>query len=324
MVGVALFGICRRVPMKRCRAYLLMPLLAALAVGMTTGCAALLLGMGAGVATATYVMGKLAETYESDYPAAVRASTETLKELKMPVADRVGDDQKTTIRARRFDGTPVEVDITKIGERQTAIGVRTGHVGLWDQQTSRQIQSMIGDRLRPTPGRDHPSGQVELAAAEPKVEPKMEGPAPDAGAEPSKKKVASKAASASTTPSPAAPKANAAGFKPSLTIFFDRGSEEFSSEEIQKLDHIADRLRDHPASLASLHGYSDSLGKASQNFILSVGRADAVKRYLTAKGCREDQLLVVGHGAVKFLGPNDTEAGRRLNRRVEIELYNAP
>lgn len=320
MVDFALFGICRRVPMKRCSVRLLMPLLAALAVGMTAGCAVLLLGMGAGVATATYVMGKLTETYESDYPEAIHASTETLRELKMPVADRVGDDQKTTIRARRFDGTPVEVDITKIGERQTAIGVRTGHVGLWDQQASQQIQGMIGERLRPTPGRGHPSGQVELAAAQPK----MEAPAPDAGAEPSKKKAAPKAASASTTPSPAAPKAKAAGFKPSLTIFFDRGSEAFSSEEIQKLDRIAVLLRDHRGSLASLHGYSDSLGKASQNFILSVGRADAVKQYLTAKGCREDQLLVVGHGAVKFLGPNDTEAGRRLNRRVEIEIHNAP
>jgi outer membrane protein OmpA-like peptidoglycan-associated protein len=301
-----------------------MPLLAALAFGMTTGCAVLLLGMGAGVATATYVMGKLTETYESDYPEAIRATTETLGELEIPVADRVGDDQNTTIRARRFDGTPVEVDITKIGERQTAIGVRTGHVGLWDQQASRQIQGMIGERLRPTPGRDHPSGQADLPAAEAKAEPKMEVPSPAAGAEPSKMKAAPKVASAGASPSPAAPKEKAAGFKPSLTIFFDRGSEEFSSEEIQKLDRIADLLRGHPGALASVHGYSDSLGKTSQNFILSVGRADAVKQYLTAKGCREDQLLVVGHGAVKFLGSNDTEAGRRLNRRVEIEIHTAP
>jgi outer membrane protein OmpA-like peptidoglycan-associated protein len=37
-----------------------------------------------------------------------------------------------------------------------------------------------------------------------------------------------------------------------------------------------------------------------------------------------DQVLVIGYGSAKFLGSNDTAAGRRLNRRVEIEIHNAP
>lgn len=58
----------------------------ALSIAMTTGCGFALIGMGTGAATAIYVMGELPQTYEKDYPKAIRASTEPLGALKIPVA----------------------------------------------------------------------------------------------------------------------------------------------------------------------------------------------------------------------------------------------
>jgi outer membrane protein OmpA-like peptidoglycan-associated protein len=142
--------------------------------------------------------------------------------------------------------------------------------------------------------------------------------------EPSKKKAAPKpAGDAAASNLAAAPKTPAAGFNPVFTVFFESGANELSPEGLEKLDRIADILLRHPDAVASLHGYSDGLGKASQNFILSVGRADSVKEYLAGKGCNADHILVIGHGATKFLGRNDIEEDRRLNRRVEIEIHNA-
>ncbi len=309
-----------RLPMKRFSVSLLMLVLVAGLFAMATGCAVALIGAGAGAATAAYVMGELTQTYESGYSEAIQASTETLGALKIQVVERVGDELQTAVKARRPDGTPVEIDIARIDEKRAEIGVRTGHVGVWDHRTSRQIQDMIGERLARQSNKEKASGRID-----PPPEPKLEGPVPGGEPEPPKKKANAKTAAYSPLPpSPVPPHTSDASFNPDLTLFFASGVDAVAPEEIEKLDRVAAVLRAHPLTVASLHGYSDSRGKASQNFILSVGRADSVKRYLGEKGCSPDQVLVIGHGSAKFLGSNDTEAGRRLNRRVEIELHNAP
>lgn len=305
--------------MKRFPAGYLSLALAALWAVLTTGCAVALLGAGAGAAATAYVVGASTRTYEGGYAEAVRASTEALGALKIPVAGKAGDELKTVITARRTDGTPVEVEIVRIDEKQTEIGVRTGYVGVWDQRTSRQIHDLIGERL--ARGAAPPATS---ARSEPPP-PQAEGAGPGLEPEPPKKKPALRApAPAAARPPDAPPDVGPPAFVPELTIFFGSGDDELTPAEIEKLDRIAALLRDQPATVASLHGYSDAHGKASQNLILSVARAEAVKRYLAAKGCKADQLLVIGHGAAKFLGANESDAGRRLNRRVEIEIHNAP
>jgi outer membrane protein OmpA-like peptidoglycan-associated protein len=56
--------------------------------------------------------------------------------------------------------------------------------------------------------------------------------------------------------------------------------------------------------------------------MISEIRANAVKSYLIAKGIAPARMTAFGHGSQKFIGSNKTEQGRRLNRRVEIELNN--
>jgi outer membrane protein OmpA-like peptidoglycan-associated protein len=53
---------------------------------------------------------------------------------------------------------------------------------------------------------------------------------------------------------------------------------------------------------------------------ISTGRAQAVADFLVSLGWRAGEVLIRGYGAQRPLGDNATEAGRALNRRVEIIL----
>ncbi|RPI67946.1 MAG: DUF3568 family protein [Geobacteraceae bacterium] len=111
------------------------------------GCAAVLVGAGAGAGAAAYVKGKLTRTYDAEYHKTVSASIETLGSLKIPVTEKADDELKTTIHAKRADGTPVIVEVVRTGPGQTEVGVRTGSVGVTELGASEQIQERIAERL---------------------------------------------------------------------------------------------------------------------------------------------------------------------------------
>jgi len=67
-----------------------------------------------------------------------------------------------------------------------------------------------------------------------------------------------------------------------------------------------------------LEGHTDNLGAADLNLRLSEKRASAVASALKAKQVVESRLQIRGLGLTQPLAPNDTEVGRKLNRRVEI------
>jgi outer membrane protein OmpA-like peptidoglycan-associated protein len=54
--------------------------------------------------------------------------------------------------------------------------------------------------------------------------------------------------------------------------------------------------------------------------MIAEGRASSIKLYLVAKGVNPLQIIVAGKGARDFVATNESEEGRSLNRRVEIQL----
>ena len=118
-----------------------------LAFLLITGCAAVIIGAGVGIGAAAYAKGKLIKTYRTEYHQTVQTSIHTLENLKIPIDEKISDELKTSINATRPDGTPVRIDIVRIDNNLTEVGVRTGSVGLWDQKVSQQIQDRIGARL---------------------------------------------------------------------------------------------------------------------------------------------------------------------------------
>ena len=67
-------------------------------------------------------------------------------------------------------------------------------------------------------------------------------------------------------------------------------------------------------------GYTDDRGSDSYNRQLSEFRANIVKSYLVGQGLSSERVKAVGMGEERPLESNMTEAGRRANRRVEIEI----
>jgi outer membrane protein OmpA-like peptidoglycan-associated protein len=103
-------------------------------------------------------------------------------------------------------------------------------------------------------------------------------------------------------------------------IFFEQNSNELSPKAIEKLDRIYEILANNAAAKLTLNGYSDSIGSPSYNQMVSEIRALSVKSYLSGKGIKHSRMMAFGHGAQKFIANNKSAEGRRLNRRVEMEL----
>jgi outer membrane protein OmpA-like peptidoglycan-associated protein len=70
----------------------------------------------------------------------------------------------------------------------------------------------------------------------------------------------------------------------------------------------------------SVEGHADSLGSAEYNVRLSLRRAETVRGELEVGGLDPGRLRVVGHGESLPVASNDSEEGRRQNRRVEIVI----
>jgi outer membrane protein OmpA-like peptidoglycan-associated protein len=65
-------------------------------------------------------------------------------------------------------------------------------------------------------------------------------------------------------------------------------------------------------------GYSDDVGDANANRVLSKKRAQAVRGYLVEQGVAAATLSAEGYGDARPVADNDTESGRFANRRIEF------
>ncbi len=102
-------------------------------------------------------------------------------------------------------------------------------------------------------------------------------------------------------------------------LLFESGSAALP-DTVPELDRIAIFMKRHPRVKIRVEGHTDSRGSARFNQRLSIKRAEAVKRYLVAKGVAPSRILVYGYGESQPIASNATEFGRRLNRRTEIVI----
>jgi outer membrane protein OmpA-like peptidoglycan-associated protein len=86
-------------------------------------------------------------------------------------------------------------------------------------------------------------------------------------------------------------------------------------EALAKLSGIVEA---HPGLKLQIEGYTDSVGSDAYNQTLSENRAGAVRAYLAAQGVDPGAVTSIGYGKSSPVANNDTAAGRRQNRRVEI------
>jgi hypothetical protein len=116
---------------------------------LISGCAALVVGAGAGTGAYTYVNGELVRSYPATYTRTMEVCTQVLNDLNMPIREQTSDGVRTTILTERKDGTPMTLKITIVGLDVTEVSVRTGVVGYWNRDLSQQFHDFISRRLVP-------------------------------------------------------------------------------------------------------------------------------------------------------------------------------
>lgn len=88
----------------------------------------------------------------------------------------------------------------------------------------------------------------------------------------------------------------------------------------EKIDEVAVFMRKYPETTAVIEGHSDEVGTTAENMRLSQRRADSVVSYLSDRGIDRSRLKAVGYGETRPIADNQTEIGRRLNRRVNAVI----
>ena len=110
------------------------------------------------------------------------------------------------------------------------------------------------------------------------------------------------------------------------TILFESGSTKLSEEGKALLSVIAKSIKDYEEQRVVVKGHTDNkpirprLKNAfPSNWELSAARAAAVVRFLQLQGMVDPQRLSVeGYSYYHPVANNETEVGRRQNRRIEI------
>lgn len=112
-----------------------------------------------------------------------------------------------------------------------------------------------------------------------------------------------------------------------LVVTFDSGilygfdSSAIRAEAGRNLQSLAASLKSYPDTEVLIVGHTDSSGSDAYNQNLSTQRADAAAAYLAREGVTSSRLHTAGRGETEAIASNDTDAGRQLNRRIEIAIY---
>ena len=106
----------------------------------------------------------------------------------------------------------------------------------------------------------------------------------------------------------------------SSDLLFDVDSALLSPTAHGTLADVATVLHDFPKTAVVVQGFTDATGSEEHNLELSRRRAHAVMNAFIDRGIDPDRITAVGYGEDYPVADNDTEAGRRANRRVSILL----
>ena len=104
-------------------------------------------------------------------------------------------------------------------------------------------------------------------------------------------------------------------------VLFASGSADLKAEAGPLLDALSGLLKTQVRNPIQVEGNTDNIpvsGRYPTNWELSTARATAVVRDLIGRGVGAGRLSATGYAAEHPIATNATEAGRRLNRRVEL------
>jgi outer membrane protein OmpA-like peptidoglycan-associated protein len=104
-------------------------------------------------------------------------------------------------------------------------------------------------------------------------------------------------------------------------LLFGFGSDHLRSAASDNLRELAASLKQYPNTRILIVGHTDSDGSARYNRDLSHRRALSAANFIIQEGVDRARIATAGRGATEPIATNDSDDGRRQNRRVEIAIY---
>ena len=104
-------------------------------------------------------------------------------------------------------------------------------------------------------------------------------------------------------------------------LLYDFDSDVIRTVAGLNLETLASSLKKYPNTQLLIVGHTDALGSTEYNQDLSARRASAASRYLMTQGLAASRMQTSGKGELEPLAVNGTEAGRQINRRIEVAIF---
>lgn len=107
-----------------------------------------------------------------------------------------------------------------------------------------------------------------------------------------------------------------------IGLNFDFGKADLKPDHNVLLGNVRHAINMFPESSIVVEGHTDSFGSDTDNLVLSQRRADALQQYLLDNTpVSPGNLTALGYGESRPVANNETEEGRKRNRRIDVVIY---
>ena len=107
----------------------------------------------------------------------------------------------------------------------------------------------------------------------------------------------------------------------SFNLYYAPRVNQITPKSMSVLEKAVGFLKEHPEYKVKIIGHTDNIGDDAYNLKLSKDRAADVLKIFNRKGINFNRLKSSGEGEANPIETNETDKGRQLNRRIEVELY---
>jgi outer membrane protein OmpA-like peptidoglycan-associated protein len=104
-------------------------------------------------------------------------------------------------------------------------------------------------------------------------------------------------------------------------LLFGFDSDEIAPAARDNLRKFAASLKKYPDTRTLIVGHTDGVGSTAYNMDLSNRRALSAANFITGEGVDRARISTAGRGETEPIATNDSDDGRRQNRRVEVAIY---
>jgi outer membrane protein OmpA-like peptidoglycan-associated protein len=104
-------------------------------------------------------------------------------------------------------------------------------------------------------------------------------------------------------------------------VLFGFDKSDLTSTAQTNIKQLATILNKYPDTYVRVEGHTDTTGTDAYNNALSERRANAVATYLKAQGVAASRVQTFWYGSKQPVVPNNSDANKAKNRRVEFSIY---